>query len=503
MLRQAYIGIISVKMYRRPSKKKQLAKRIAIYAVMVVSVLIGVAGLIFLILGYRFDADNGRIEQGSLLQFATIPSGATIQIDGKTINARTPTKSTVLAGTHTFMMQKNGYETWQKTLDVKAGTLTWLTYARLVPVNRPVESVSNYERLAASLAAPGGDYIIAQQDAATATFQLIDLRSDTVQTNTLTIPAAVISQSTTPGVAHSYVVDSWDSGGRYVIIRHAYGDKKEWIVLDTRDASASKNITTLLDLDLTSLVFSGTSGSILYALSGSDIRKLDVSAGTISRSLVSGVTSFSLFETNVITYVGTDKDNPTGRVAGLYREGDSASHILKSISNDPTKPLHIATGRYFNQDFVAISVGSNVEIMSGSYPSSGSADSSSLAPYDTFEFVTNVDQLGFSPAGDYLLVQSGSRFAGFDIEHHTLANSTIANDASDAVAPLRWLDDNYVWSDFGGNLTMREFDGANVHVINTSLTGQAAALTKNDKYIYSFGKTATGYQLQRVRMVLP
>jgi len=90
-------------MYRRPSKKKELIKRIAVYTAMTFSVLVIVTGLVFVTLGYRFDTDNGRVEQGALLQFETIPSGATIEIDGTAISARTPAKSSVMAGTHKFV----------------------------------------------------------------------------------------------------------------------------------------------------------------------------------------------------------------------------------------------------------------------------------------------------------------------------------------------------------------------------------------------------------------
>jgi hypothetical protein len=50
---------------------------------------------------------------------------------------------------------------------------------------------------------------------------------------------------------------------------------------------------------------------------------------------------------------------------------------------------------------------------------------------------------------------------------------------------------------------MRDFDGTNAYTINHSITGQGVALTPNDKYIYSFNKTATGFDLQRVLMILP
>lgn len=489
-------------MYRRPSKKKQLVQRIALYTAMVLAVLGIVTGLIFLILGYRFDADNGRVEQGALLQFATQPAGATIQVDGKTINIRTPGKYTVLAGSHVVVMQKDGYETWQKTVNARAGTLTWLNYARLVPKNRPTQSLTQYATMAASLASPDGKYIALQQDAAQPRLDIVDIRNDNIQSGQIVLPATIVTDIATPGVVHGFTLERWDTGSRYLLVSHTYGDKKEWLTVDTRDVAASRNVTTLLDLDIQSAVFAGTNGSILYALSGGDIRKLDLSAGTISRSLISRVASFDLFETNVITYVGIDANDATKRVLGLYREGDSAPHVLRTVSSAADVPIRIATTRYFNQDYVALSEGSKVTVLYGKYPESGSDDTSGLAEFYNFDFTSNVDRLGFSPAGDYLLVQNNSAFMSLDIEHQNVASSSISADPGAVVAPLQWLDNDYVWSSFGDQLTMREFDGANVNTINPVVAGQTVTITENGRWMYSIGKTETGYSLQRVRMIL-
>lgn len=489
-------------MYRQSSKKRELIKRIVVYAAMTFSVLIIVTGLVFVTLGYRFDTDNGRVEQGALLQFATIPSGATIKIDGVTIGAKTPAKNSVLAGNHTFVMQRDGYETWQKTLDIKAGTLTWLNYARLVPINRPTIAVAQYTSVYASLASSNGKSMLVQQNSAVPTFQFVDLQSDDIKTTALTIPAALYSDATTAGVTHSFRIDQWDSDGRYVLLQHSYGDKKEWLVLDTKDSNATKNITKSLDFDITSAKFSGTNGTILYVLGGGDIRKVDLSAGTISRSLVANVTSFDLFETDILTYVGTDLTDTSKRVVGLYREGDSSPHVLRSVASAVDVPLHIATSRYFNQDYVAITEGNKVDIFNGSYPSSGS-DNSSLQKFSSFNFVSGIDRLSFSPSGDYVLVQSGANFASYDIEHKMVATSVIASDITATVGPLKWLDDNYLWSDYNGDVTMREFDGKNGNTINKAVIGQDVVLSQNGHYLYSVNKTDKGFQLQRVRMILP
>jgi len=488
-------------MYRRPSKKKELIRNLTVYTLMTSLVIAGVAAVVLFILGFQFDANNGRVEQGLLVQFATSPTGATVEIDGRTLNGKTPTKSSALAGMHTFTMKKDGYETWTKTLDVKAGTLLWLNYARLIPTDRPTVAVSTYKSLFASLATGDGQAMLVQQDEASAAFGLVDLSGDTIAETAINIPAAAYSQAATAGVKHTFHLNQWDTGGRYVLVEHTYDAKKEWIILDTKDVAGTKNITALLGIDISSAWLSGTSGNILYVLSGSDIRKLDLSAATISRTLVSGVSSFELYDTHIITYAGTSTTDPTKRVVGLYREGDAMPHVLRSV-DAAGAALHVATSHYFNKDYIAISEGTKVDILAGDYPTANDVENKSLELYGSFELAEGVDRLGFSAAGSYVLAQNGSKFGSFDIEHKTSSVSSVVT-TSGNVRPLQWLDDAYLWSDADGVLTTREFDGANSLTINKSLTGQDAVMTKNGRYIYSFNKTDSGYQLQRVRIILP
>jgi hypothetical protein len=466
---------------------------------MTTSVLVIVSGLVLVVMGYRLDTDNGRLEQGALVQAETIPAGAMVKIDGKIVNTKTPDKSTVLAGIHVFEMQKDGYETWQKTLDIKAGTLTWLDYARLVPKDIKPEAVASYPSVYGSLVAPNGKTMIIQQAASTPTFEVVDLRTDDIKNKSITIPANAYSDVSAAGIAHVFTIVRWDSGGRYVLLKHNYEGKTEWLVLDTRDVTKTKNITSLFNADISSIAFSGASGNIFYALSGGDIRKLDLSSGIISQPLLTGVINFELFGTSTITYVGTDLLDSSKRIVGLYSDGDESPHVLRSTMSDPTVPLNIATSHYFNQDYIAISEGDKIDIVSGSYPPSGSEDSSSLSNFASLSLSANVDAVSFSPKGDYLLARSGADFKSYDIEHQRETGYTLPH----ADITIKWLDDDHTWSDYDGKLIMREFDGANQSVISPLTAGQSVSLTDNDRYIYSITTADSGYQLQRVRMVLP
>jgi hypothetical protein len=487
-------------MFKRPTKRQLLIRRIITYTVMILAVVVIVAGTILFILGYRLDGAKGRLEQGALVQFDSRPNGADVAIDGKSINANTPSKQTVIAGNHQFVVNKSGYDTWSKTLNVKAGTLEWLNYLLLVPKNLPTESVANYASIYGEKASPDDKWLMVQEKASTPSFQLVDLRSQQVKSTTISLPTTVYSDATTPGMTHTFTMESWDQDSRYVIVKHTFNDKSEYIVVDTQNVASSINVSTLLSIPLSELKFSGTGGSTLYGLTDGTLRKLDLSNATISRGLVSNVRDFNLFNNTVVTYTGTDPNNAAHQVAGIYREGDDVSHVLR-IVNDLTTPLTIAATQYHGDDYIAISEGLKVTVLKGRYPASTDTANASLTSYAELKTSSNVDTTQFSVNGDHLVVQSGLNFVSYEIEYMRETNATITTTET-TPRTLQWLSDAYLWAVYDGHLSIREFDGTNTHVIMAMEPGFDATLSQNGKYIYGIAKSGNNYQLQRVTMIL-
>lgn len=478
-----------------------LLKRIVIGVGATTIVILVVAFVTAFIAGYRFDVNNGQVEHYSLLQFGSTPSGATVKVNDKTVSMQTPNKSSVSAGKYTVTMQRDGYDDWTKTVDIKAGVLWWLNYTLLVPKKLVVEPVATYPTLATSLASPDGRYMLIQPNANQPLFNLVNLSSDTISSAELTLPSSLYSGASIEGTTHVFQVYKWDISGRYVLVKHIYGDKDEWLLLDTQDISLSKNITKLFDIAITNIEFDGSGGNNFYALTAGDIRKLSLSAGTISKALISGVSDFSVFGSGTVTYTSQINADNKQQVVGLYRDGDDKPYVLRTLTNNDNRAVHIATARYFNEDYVAISEGKTVDVFGGNYPSTANDIKTSLKKVASYTVNDDIQHLSFSPTGEYVFTQSGADFSSYDLEYQLLNQSTISG--SGAVSELKWLNDNYVWSDHGGSLTIREFDGLNVHTINPVIAGQGVTLTSNGRFLYSLNQTANGYQLQRVRMILP
>lgn len=491
-------------MFKKPTKKQLLIRRIIVSAIATLSVIVILIVTIFFMLGYRLDSGNGRLEQGALMQFDSQPGGASVAIDNKNVGT-TATKQTVVAGVHTVTMNKSGYEQWTRTLDLQAGTLTWLDYVRLVPTNRSVQSVSTYSSLVGVKISPDTKWMLAQENAAVATFQLVDLRSQDIKTTTISLPATAVSEAATPDVTHTFSIVSWDSGSRYVIIKHLYKDQTEWLVLDTQNPTATVNVSQVLGVSLTDIRFASTNGKVLYGLTtDGTLRKIDLSAETLSRAFVSHVNEFSLFDNTIVSYVGTDTTDANKQVVGVYRDGDESPHVLRTVTSTEANPavLKIATGRYFNDDYVAIAEGNMITVLKGHYPSSSSQDTTSLAVLESFELTGAVSNLSFSPSGDYVLAQSAGSFKSYEIEHDRIASGAISTNQGAPASSLKWLDQAHIWNDDADELVMRDFNGNNVYSIMKVVSGFDAGLSQNGRYFYGIGKSDSGYHLQRIKMIL-
>lgn len=479
-------------MYKKPSARKQIARLTFIYTIMTTAVIALVAFLVLLVLNYRFD-EGGSLERRGLIQFASTPSGANIAINDMRINSRTSAKYSVSPGEHTFIMERDGYESWSKTMNVEAGSLVWLDYARLVPTDRPVAEVETYDALHDSLEAPGRRYIILQPQIDQPEFRLVNIEGDSPTGQNISLSSEIYSGGDID-VEHEFEMIGWDGSGRYLLLQHDWGEEREWIVFDTRRPQDSTNITREFAITMENVRFNGTSGNILYALHNNNLRKLNISDGTLSLPLVRDVESFELYDNNEATYLSLEDEDGSSHL-GVYREGDTEEYILHSSEDES---MSVAITEFLNDYYIAIGSGSEVNIYRGNFTDITTLSASSLI--HSVELDEPIDKVEFSPAGNRLLVRAGESYGSYSIEHNDFSQASVNQGSS---RDFEWLDGMYLYSTRGDTLNIGEMDGANIHMINDTVEGHAVTLSNRGTYIYSIGVNDDGqHQLQRVRMIL-
>jgi protease II len=343
-----------------------------------------------------------------------------------------------------------------------------------------------------------------KEDAAAPTIQLADLRNDEVKVTKIEIPAA---SYTAPAAdkSQTFSLEKWNGSSRYLLVKHVYDDSKvEWLVVDTDNVAQTKNITTLLGVDASTITFSPNNSNQVYALVDNNVRKIDLNAVTLSGPLVSNVVEFSIYDNDTVLYVTKPDATTAMRSVGYFDEGASKARTLRSYNDDGSLPLHIAAGKYFDDHYIAISYGHMVEVMKGSLSRSDAATASAFTSLATMALSSDVQYLSILTNGRFVIAQEAGSYTVHDIELNKTTTTALQGDAPATPSELRWLDPYTVWSDRSGKIRTYEFDGANQHDIMPVLAGYSATYSPNGKYLYGMTQSADGnYHLSRVLMILP
>ncbi|MBI3889669.1 PEGA domain-containing protein [Candidatus Saccharibacteria bacterium] len=281
-------------MQRQSSKRRQIVMRSLVYGLMTLSVLTIVSVLMLIILGYSFNRQDGRLEQGGLLQFASTPSGATVTLDGMPTSSRTPSKASVEAKNHHVQMDLRGYRSWQKNITVQAGGIGWLSYARFVPTDVKVETMRTFPKLAASLASVDRKWIVIQEDVAVNAFVLANIESDTPKYANLSIPESILTQAST----QSFTISAWSRNDDRLLVKRTYdGTKVEWISVNRQNPNESVNLTSSFGVAAVDMQFGERNGSDVFVLTDEGIvRRLDVGNKTLSEPLAENVAEYSIYD---------------------------------------------------------------------------------------------------------------------------------------------------------------------------------------------------------------
>lgn len=113
------------------------------------SVLVFFAGLPFILsvsLGYKFDRRSFKFTKAGLIVLKTQPPGATVYLENKLLNDRTPaTINELLPGTYRLKLELDRHYPWSAEVRVEAGKVTRLERIILFPT-RPNIKQLNKER---------------------------------------------------------------------------------------------------------------------------------------------------------------------------------------------------------------------------------------------------------------------------------------------------------------------------------------------------------------------
>lgn len=90
--------------------------------------------------GYRYQFDTGRIVQTGVLNVQSYPKGANVWIDDVQQEEHTPAViDDVAPGEHVVRIQKDGYSSWKKTIEIQSRQSTFISQIVLFLPDQPIQ----------------------------------------------------------------------------------------------------------------------------------------------------------------------------------------------------------------------------------------------------------------------------------------------------------------------------------------------------------------------------
>ena len=484
-------------MHHNSNKRRTRVRLTLTYSMMGLAVVGAVTVLVLILQGYRFNRYDGKVEQGGLVQFDSRPSGATVELDDVALSAKTASKLTVSVGAHTVTMTKDGYTSWSKSVTVKAGGVLWLNYARLYPKNPVVSTSATYDAVSAALVSPNRKQVVTLGVSNQAVFYVTPLNDDKPQTQRVTIASDKLTAAS-DATSVSFGLVAWDQDSQYVIVRHNFDSKTEYLSLNVSDGT-TVNVTKVLGVDISKVEYVIGDHNAVYVLNTAhEVRRGDLAAATISGPLLSGVADFAQADRSTITYE-TVRANDGSRSVGYLTNGASRPRTVHTVNNDGTSTLKFRIGTYYGDHFLVLAYGDTTTIYTADVPSSDSSSSLSWKRVGWLATPGGVRYLGFSPETKrFVYAQMASTAATYDLETDVVAKVTFQGQLS---RELEWVDDFHIGSTANSESYFYDFDGTNGRAVAANVLDIPSTISENEKYFFYFTADGPKVALKRVQLV--
>ena len=483
------------------AKKRALRIRLTvIYSLMVLAVLLLVAGLYFIVQGYRFNRFDGKIVQGGLVQFNSTPTGADVWLDEVRLANKTQSKLTVGTGAHTVTMKKDGYNAWKKDVTVRAGEILWLDYARLVPLTLNPETVVPLVGLGSGKVSYDTKTFAVVENPSEPVITFANLDSAEPTKRQLTLP---LESYTAPAEGEQQAFDlyAWAYDNRYLLVKHTYGQRVEWISFNTADGKTAKNLTRVLGIDAVDVQYAKDDANTLLMLTAAhEVRKTNIDQKTVSGPLLQNVNDFTMYDTATVVF--TTKQDPATRkrTAGYFTIGTVAPRTVYETPVDDAASLRISINKYYGKFYQAVAHGDKVVIYTGDLAASDAKDPAPFVSLTQLSLKGEVDYLGFSPDQHrFVYAGSDSHVVTYDLDLGTGASVTLL---ATPQTQIDWIDEFHFITNEDSTVRMYDYDGTNGHDMIKNAMATDVSLLQNGKYLNTVTKVGETTAITRVKMII-
>lgn len=458
-------------------KKIQTTKLVITEIFMLVTIVVTVVILTFIVMGYHLTED-GRLEQSGLVQVESIPTGATVIIDGETLPNKTDTSKILKEGEHTVKIEKPGFSSWEKTISAHPGFLTKLSYPRLYKIERTPSTVWTFETAPDSFAASRNRDVILTAENSSAKLSLFDIDASSPKRTEIDL-----SELFADKITYEKSILDWNKNSSRIILKFSKNGASDFAVVDLEYPERSLGLLETFGFQVSDLAFLNDYGDKLFILENGHLRTLSLSDKQASGILVDGVEAFSSF--GEIAFVVTKKADSDKKSFGLYDSRNKSVLSLLETSASVVRPL---ISEYLGRFTFAIAEDNNITIYRSELPNEKTSEEKPLGE-PVGKYTTSFGAPGnfyFSAKNQVVVSQTGADFAIFDLENYTESAFTLPS------ALTFWPDEYTIGLVSDEKLSVYDFDGTNRFTFGRAEAGFPAVISKNGNYLYFVQKNSAG-----------
>ena len=441
--------------------RRQGLRVIVSETIMVLAVAAMVIVLALVVSGYWINA-NFEVERQGMLQVHSVPTGASVEVDGDAPwFQRTNTSKILTSGEHKITLTKDGYDSWSKTINISEGLLYRLHYPRLFLRERDREEIYDATLSASATVSPNRRLILLLNN--TTTWTLLNIDSDNPKPTTINIANLFSSTSLADGATNGLFVGDiisaeWDQANEHILFKVKNNTSTEWVLLDVKNPINSVNITREFAADFDNIKIFDNSADNLLSLRNGNLHKINIPSRQISAILVEGVQSYDFYESELVF-------SSEESISSL-KLGDNTPVILKKIES----PARVLVSKFYENNYIFIVEGNTLSVYQ--------KENLEEVLTATLRFIPDKIKVGYG--GEFIVMNSGSNFSTLDMESMTIHNWDTGS------TNYGWIDNYMAYSVDNGVLSVYDFDGLNHRELANNVSSHFPVTITSDKWLYYF-----------------
>jgi len=279
--------------------------------------------LILYALGYKYDAQKGRLEKTGVFFIKAYPKNAEVYLNSKNQNVQTPTRLTrLLPNTYQVTISKEGFLPWIKNLNIEDQTTTFIEDVSLFKENLEWGKIKdgNFNQL---IAAPNKTLsVILETNTTNSIIWLYNLDNNDLKTLYTTT------------AKNKLEIITWSETSQKILIKK----DNDYLIINIDEKNNARSIYSLFGKRYTDLRWNDLNDNILYATRQNQLYELDL----ISKKetlLIKDVYSFEPYLNKVI-YVEKQANNfflsslENTKTTQLFKLPSSNNYLLKNTTSN-------------------------------------------------------------------------------------------------------------------------------------------------------------------------